>query len=88
MATGPNNAEVQYRRAAPSRLARDRQQSQDRPQHVTVMDTSTNVTNEQEQYDNATSEVAIHDDPDTLSTHTQSSCTVTLKSESPTPYKP
>ena len=80
--TDINNAEVQYRRAAPARLARNRQLSQDRPQHVTVMDTSTNVTNEQEQYDNATSDVATHDGPDTLSTHTESSCTVTLKLES------
>ena len=47
-----------------------------------VMDTSRNVTNEQELYDNAASDGATHDCPDILSTYIESSCTVTLQPES------
>ena len=46
------------------------------------MDTSTYVTNEQEQYDNATSHVVTHGCPSILSNHTETSYTVTLQHES------
>ena len=50
--------------------------------NLMVMGTSMNVTNEQKQYDTTTSDVATHDGQDTLSTHTESSCTVILQPDS------
>ena len=45
------------------------------------MNASRHVTNEQEKYHNATSEVTTDDGPDILSTHTESCCNVTLLPE-------